>query len=99
MKEEEKALRKKTKKTISPFNNNKGQMVVEIVLILSIFVSSIYFLSRQFNNIEPFDAFVTGPWKTVAGMIESGTWKKKQLARGDHPNHFRRMYSNRGDSP
>ena len=73
-------------------------MIVEMVLILSIFIVAVTFLSKQFETIEPFDAFVTGPWKTVAGMIESGTWKKIEDARMDHPNHFKRMYSGEGET-
>lgn len=79
--------------------NRSGQMIVEMVLILSIFMFAVTFLSRQFEDIEPFDAFVTGPWKTIAGMIESGTWKEITDARIDHPNHFERMYSGQGDTP
>ena len=74
-------------------------MIVEMVLILSFFIFAVTFLSKKFETIEPFDAFVTGPWKTVAGMIESGTWKEKTVARMDHPNHFDRMYSGEGETP
>ena len=91
-------LCKKNNIFISTFNRS-GQMIVEMVLILSFFIVAVTFLSKQFETIEPFDAFVTGPWKTVAGMIESGTWKKIRKARRDHPNHFKRMYSGEGETP
>ena len=80
--------------------NKSGQMIVEMVLLLSVFVLTATIALNKFETeIEPFDAFITGPWKVVPGLIESGTWKKKDEARTEHPNHFGRMYSVKGTPP
>ncbi len=78
-----------------------GQMTVEMVLLLAVMMSMSYFVLNQFKTIKPVYNFISGPWKTIGGMIESGNWQQRQKAIQDknHPNYWRRMFSQRGENP
>ena len=83
-------------------NLKKGQMTVEMVLILSILIFLSYTVKRElFDKREnPFHQFITGPWKAVLVMMESGIWKTNPVTgRQNHPNHFNRMRSEKGTDP
>ena len=80
--------------------NHKGQMTIEMVLILTALVTMSYFVLKKFDEeIEPVTNFVVAPWVTVKGMMESGIWKDVDAARKEHPNHWARMRTVEGDNP
>lgn len=80
--------------------SQKGQATVEMVLLLSAMVAMSYFVLKNFKETtKPVYNFISGPWKTIGGMIESGSWAKRPDAISNHPNYFRRMYSQRGMDP
>ncbi|MBO9667302.1 MAG: hypothetical protein J7501_10880 [Bdellovibrio sp.] len=74
-------------------SNQKGQFVIEAVLLmvvmLSIFIASI----NALKDSKYLSKLVSGPWVTVAGMIESGVWEPADAARKKHPNQFDRTLS------
>ncbi len=85
-------------------SSNKGQMTVEMVLIISILVGVSIFVkdSELFKNpnTNPIYQFISGPWTAVKVMMESGIWMTDpRSARGKHPNHFTWMYSKQGKEP
>ena len=79
-------------------SSKKGQMTVEMVLLLVALMSTVY-LARDVlvDDAEMVDQFIFGPWKTIAGMIESGVWKEKTQAIPEHPNQMGRLYTEEGD--
>ena len=80
--------------------SRKGQVTLEMVLLLAAMVTMSYFVLKNFKETtEPVYNFISGPWETIKGMIESGAWAKRPDAMLNHPNYFRRMYSQRGMDP
>ena len=77
--------------------SRRGQMTVEMVLILAVLTATTYMVHQYFTTGDrtqkPAYQFVTGPWKTIAGMMESGKWMDKVSARAHHPNRWSRMYT------
>lgn len=78
-------------------NNQKGQLVVEAVLIMVVIVSLYAAFSNWAQGQEFTKKMVSGPWNMLSGMIESGTWNPPAQARAQHPNHLRRNISHEGD--
>ena len=87
--------------------NKAGQATVEMVLIASLLTASSYLVLNKFkdpNFKNPLTEFVSGPWKALAGMIESGNWEKRNpetcgLACMEHPNQAKKMWSAEGNTP
>lgn len=80
--------------------SQKGQATVEMVLLLALMVAMSYLVLEFFKGDDrrnqPVYNFISGPWKTIGGMIESGSWAKRSDAMPDHPNYWRRMHSREG---
>lgn len=72
-------------------NSNKGQLLIEAVLLLTLLMGLWSLFSRYARDHKWFDSLVSGPWQTMSGMIESGTWQEPQKARKTHPNNFNRV--------
>ena len=83
-------------------SSKKGQMTVETVLIISILVFLSFLVKKELfddSDNNPIYKFISGPWLSVAGMMESGVWANRADAREKHPNHFTWMYSKKGENP
>lgn len=75
---------------------NKGQIAVEMVLILTVLIFTTYFIKTGWiKQYRIFTKFILAPWEQIAGMIESGVWEKRSVAQAYHPNHFKRMWTQR----
>ena len=82
------------------FNSrSKGQSTVEMVLILSLFVTIIYIVSAQFKSNEVFANIISGPWQALSGIIQNGAWKPPDQSMGLHPNNNSRHVSLYGEAP
>ena len=80
--------------------NQKGQMTIEMVLILVALITMSYFVLKKFDEeIKPVTNFIVAPWITIAGMMESGIWLDVKKAREKHPNQWKRMRTAEGQSP
>lgn len=79
--------------------HNSGQLTLEAVLILTIFVSVILAGSRTLRDKKILSSLVESPWAYVSGMIENGMWMPPAQGRAKHPNHITRHGSPRGDAP
>ena len=76
----------------------KGQVTLEMVLLITLGVGLFAIVKKQFfEEATPVAKFITTPWKSISGMMESGVWKTKDEARKKHPNHFDRMVTGEGD--
>ena len=86
--------------------NKTGQATVELVLILTIMIAGAYFALNKFQesrDSNPFYQFVSKPWKSIAGMMEAGTWipcdsSDCDEARKKHPNYWSRMKTDEGEN-
>ena len=80
-------------------------MTVEMVLILTILIALVYLAKEKLfdptdHEKSAFYQFITGPWKAVLVMMESGVWDTKRPdGRTKHPNNFKRMQSEKGITP
>ena len=82
--------------------DKKGQMTVEMVLILVILVATVNLVKEELfdKSDNPFYRFVTEPWKSIAVMMESGVWlADRDGGKAAHPNHFKRIRSEKGKDP
>ena len=87
------------KKTLNRFpgRGTSGQAIVEIVLIMALLIGIAYAAKDILAQTKPVAQFISEPWKTIKGMMESGVWMKESDAREKHPNHFKRMSAERGE--
>lgn len=73
--------------------NNKGQFLIETVLLmvltLGLFMSASNFLREK----KVLAKMIGGPWVKVSGMIEAGNWEAPEQARTKHPNQIDRSLS------
>jgi len=85
------------------FSKKKGQMTLEMVLILVVLMTTSTIVLKAFKEDKYIAAFVTEPWKSISCMIESGTWicgeGDLEYARTKHPNHYDRFTNRQGINP
>lgn len=75
-----------------PLRNEKGQMTVEAVLLLVIFVAVFTVVHRTISKGEWMSKIVSGPWSYMQGMISNGVWQAGNT-NNLHPNVFKRRAS------
>ncbi|MDE0119488.1 MAG: hypothetical protein OXM55_05720 [Bdellovibrionales bacterium] len=90
---------KKKRRAFFSGKKQKGQITVEMVLLLVVMIGMSYLVLKEFQVQKLFKNFISNPWKTIGGMIESGSWQKQPEAKRDHPNHWKRMFSTKGVDP
>lgn len=73
----------------------KGQMTLEMVLLLTILVSCAIFAFNEIKSRKLLAAFISGPWQPLKNMIENGEWSAD--AKEKHPNLMNRHGSYSGD--
>jgi hypothetical protein len=78
------------KKTL---NNQKGQTVVEGVLLLLVFVTLATIVSREFRDNQLLARMVSAPWDRLSGMIQNGVWEVPDESNSKHPAHIDRHLS------
>lgn len=66
--------------------NNKGQFVIEMVLLMIVSVGFFVWGTKQLRDGKIFAKLIGGSWPAIAGMIESGVWEEPEKARANHPN-------------
>lgn len=77
--------------------NRRGQMTVEIVLMITVVVFAAVMVAKFFRDEEIFGNLVSGPWSRLAAMIQNGVWAPYDDSMVQHPNSFGRVSSVRGD--
>ncbi len=76
---------------MSPLRNQKGQGVVELVLLMAVTVSISLAVSKYLRDNQAVQNLVGKPWNTLSGMIECGVWSG--CGSGKHPNSINRSLS------
>jgi len=77
----------------SLLKNERGQFVIEAVLLMVVSVSILLFGLRYLKENKTMGTLVSGPWEKVAGMVESGSWTPADEAASKHPNQLDRSLS------
>ncbi len=77
--------------------HQKGQMVVEMVLMLVLFVGVAAAVSSAFKQNQYFANLVSTPWRSLAGMIQNGVWGTPKDTMRLHPSADRRVNTVRGE--
>ena len=77
--------------------NQKGQLMVEAVLLMAITVSLSLVVTKYLQESQFAQKLVAKPWSTLSGMIECGVWTG--CAIDGHPNSHKRVlsYSTKGE--
>jgi hypothetical protein len=77
----------------NPVKNQRGQILVEFVLLLALGVGMSLMATRFLKDNEFAQNLIGRPWATLSGMIECGTWDG--CKPGYHPNSASRILSYR----
>jgi uncharacterized protein (UPF0333 family) len=77
-------------------SNQRGQIAVEYILLLTILVVIAGTLRTYLNKQEVLATFVSKPWETLAGVIENGAIGKAGATKLQHPNFLYRHASLKG---
>ena len=76
--------------------NQKGQSIIEAVLLIFVAVTLMATLSNFLKGKEFAKKLVSGPWKNISGMVQCGVWKPCGIGNentADHPSNIRRNRS------
>lgn len=73
--------------------NNKGQFLIETVLLMVLTVGLFIGASNFLREKKILAKMIGGPWEKASGMIEAGVWDKPDQARAKHPNQLSRSLS------
>lgn len=73
--------------------SQKGQMTVEAVLLLVIFVAFANVATRAIKEKEFLAQMVSGPWSFLQGMVQNGVWAEANSGSDLHPNVYGRRAS------
>jgi len=78
--------------------NQSGQMVTEMILLIVILLGVSFGVARYFKSNEVLRTLVSGPWESLAGMLQNGNWGSPKRTNVIHPNAHGRHITLRGES-
>jgi hypothetical protein len=85
-------MNKNLKNKNSYLHDQKGQLVIEMVLLLTVLVSLISFVSKGLIEKKYLQNLVQKPFEVLQGMAENGSWGSPNNTKSLHPNlHFRHI--------
>lgn len=79
-------------------NNQKGQMLVEAVLIMVVFMAFTMMTARFFRDKEVLKQLISGPWVALSGVLQNGVWLSPDKGAISHPNGHTRHITIQGES-
>jgi hypothetical protein len=72
-------------------SKQKGQVIIEAVLLIVIMLGLWVSLSKTFIEGKYMKKLMQeGPWPRLSGMIEAGVWESSSRAKRLHPNNLDR---------
>lgn len=78
----------------SVLRNQRGQFVVEGILLMVVLLGAMTFLTAKIRETGVVAQMVTGPWEKIAGMTENGVWAApSDMTRKQHPNTYNRIFT------
>ena len=78
--------------------HQKGQAVIESVLITVLVFGLAYFVLNYMKDNEWINSLVEAPKEYVQGMARSGVWKRVQEDLTFHPNNIDRHIMSKGSN-
>jgi hypothetical protein len=75
----------------------KGQMTIEMVLIMTFLLSATIAGTKLMRDHEVLATLVEGPWAHIRGMIEDGVWVPSGKSKAFNPSIKSRHRSFEGD--
>ena len=78
--------------------SQRGQMMTEAVLILVVLMASTFLVARFFRDKEVLKQLISGPWVSLAGVLQNGVWLPRDKGTVSHPNGHTRHITIQGDS-
>ena len=66
-------------------SNKKGQLAVEMVLLLALVVGIFVAVSATFRSEQLVARTIATPWTHLAGMIQNGVWGPREDGMTLHP--------------
>ncbi|MCB9025643.1 MAG: hypothetical protein H6625_04955 [Bdellovibrionaceae bacterium] len=82
-----------------PFKRSSGQMVIEMILVMTVLVAIVGALRGTLQSSEAFKTLVQGPWRVLSGMMVAGNWNSPDVAINKHPALGQNHGSLEGTSP
>lgn len=80
-------------------SSQSGQMIVEAVLIITLLMGATFLVTNYFRNNEVLKTLVQGPWISLAGMLQNGSWGPIKDTAAIHPSAHGRHIVITGESP
>ena len=77
--------------------NQAGQLIIEMILILTIFTGLSIFVASAFRDQDLLANLVQKPWASLAGMLQNGVWQDPASGRSLHPGRYDRHASREGE--
>ncbi len=77
--------------------NQRGQASIEMVLMVALAVMVAMAVSKGLRDNEFFATLVSGPWTSITGLVQNGTWGSPEDTMAKHPNQFVRVSTVEGD--
>ncbi|MGE4131269.1 MAG: hypothetical protein AB7F86_06500 [Bdellovibrionales bacterium] len=78
--------------------SQRGQFVVEALLILVVLIGLLTLSARFFREQELVKKLISGPWVNLAGMLQNGVWQPADAGAVSHPNGHTRHISIQGEA-
>ncbi len=79
-------------------SNQGGQLIIEAVLIIVMFVAFTGLVTNYFKSNEVLRQLISGPWVNLAGMLQNGVWAPASTGAAIHPNAHGRHVVITGES-
>lgn len=78
--------------------NSRGQAMTEAVLIMVVLVGFTLLVARYFRSNETLRQLISGPWVSLAGLLQNGVWLPVNQGTLSHPNGHTRHITIQGES-
>lgn len=72
-------------RALPDLKSEKGQQIVEAVLIIVLLVGFTFIVANYFKQKEVLKNIITGPFQTLAGMLQNGVWATREAGTLSHP--------------
>lgn len=86
---------KRASRTVS--FSQKGQMAVEMLLLLVVLFGVFSLISREFKKNDFIRSIVAEPWEQLSGLLQNGVWQNSKDSLKHHPSQKSRHSSIAGD--
>ncbi|MGZ3723899.1 MAG: hypothetical protein ACXVA9_13240 [Bdellovibrionales bacterium] len=67
-------------------HNQGGQLIVEAVLIIVLLMAVTFSVAHFFKGQDLIKKLISGPWVSLAGLIQNGVWLPVEQSNVSHPN-------------